>query len=249
MGLTSDLISEFVKITKDDVKEKKETIVYGTAVVEGDKKYVRLDGSNLLTPISATADTINGERVIVMIKNHTATITGNITSPAARVSDVRTAIEGVEKVGSIEELVDILSDVVIDHDDDIIAIQKQLATVKDFIIESGTNDIWSYEKWASGKLVCWGRYSGTAINASKNNEDGCYQSDPITVEFPVIFSDIPVISVNGGSASRINYIREKSSTQMNASFVVICHTSDQTSVDVSVSIHAIGTYATAVSEQ
>lgn len=88
MALSSDLISEFVKVTKDDMKDKKETTVYGTAVVKDGVTYVKLDGSELLTPISSTADAKDGERVSVLIKNHTATINGNRTSPAARKGDV-----------------------------------------------------------------------------------------------------------------------------------------------------------------
>lgn len=88
MALSNDLISQFVKATSDKKKDKKEETVYGTVVVQGDSKYVKLDGSDQLTPISTTADTKNGERVVVLIKNHTATVTGNISSPAARTDDV-----------------------------------------------------------------------------------------------------------------------------------------------------------------
>ena len=87
MALSSDLVSQFVQITKGE-KENKETTVYGTIVESNGGKYVRLDGSDLLTPISLAADAINGERVTVMIKNHTAIVTGNISSPAARTDDV-----------------------------------------------------------------------------------------------------------------------------------------------------------------
>lgn len=88
MSLSSDLISEFVKVTKDDEKPKSETIVYGTTVVYEGSTYVKLDGSELLTPVSTTSSTENGERVTVMIKDHTATITGNMSSPSARSGDV-----------------------------------------------------------------------------------------------------------------------------------------------------------------
>ena len=88
MGLSSDLISEFVKVTKDDEKPKNETIVYGTTVVYEGSTYVKLDGSELLTPVSTTSSAENGERVTVMIKDHTATITGNMSSPSARSGDV-----------------------------------------------------------------------------------------------------------------------------------------------------------------
>jgi len=84
MALTSDLISQFVKVTRDEVEVKQASIVYGTIVVNEGKKYVQLDGSDLLTPISATTEAENGERVTVMIKNHEATVTGNISSPSAR---------------------------------------------------------------------------------------------------------------------------------------------------------------------
>lgn len=89
MSLSADLISQFVKITKDDKKTKGETIVYGTTVEYEGTTYVRIDGSDLLTPVSTTAVTKPGERVTVMIKNHTATVTGNISSPAARTGDIK----------------------------------------------------------------------------------------------------------------------------------------------------------------
>ena len=98
MGLSSDLVSQFVQITQGE-KENKETTVYGTIVESNGGKYVRLDGSDLLTPISLAADAINGERVTVMIKNHTAIVTGNISSPAARtdaVNEIRDTVSSFE---------------------------------------------------------------------------------------------------------------------------------------------------------
>ena len=89
MGLSSDLISQFVKVTNIDKKTRKESTVYGTTVEYNGSKYVKLDGSELLTPVSTTSDTKAGERVTVMIKDHTAIITGNISSPAARTEDVQ----------------------------------------------------------------------------------------------------------------------------------------------------------------
>ncbi len=92
MGLTNDLISQFAKITKDTKDSSKESTVFGTAVKYNDSMYVRIDGSDLLTPAITTADVNPGERVIVMIKNHSATITGNVTSPSANGTDVKDAI-------------------------------------------------------------------------------------------------------------------------------------------------------------
>lgn len=89
MSLSSDLISQFVKVMKTEKKADKETTVYGKTVEYNGSTYVQLDGSDLLTPVSTTADTKPGERVSVLIKNHTATVTGNVTSPAARTGDVK----------------------------------------------------------------------------------------------------------------------------------------------------------------
>lgn len=90
MALSNDLISQFVKTTKDDTKKNDEQTVYGTIVEYNGDKYVKLDGSELLTPISSTTNVENDERVTVMIKNHTATVTGNLSSPAARTEEVET---------------------------------------------------------------------------------------------------------------------------------------------------------------
>ena len=89
MALSSELVSQFVKATKDEPQTKTESTVYGTICEYNGEKYVQLDGSELLTPISATAEADDGERVTVTIKNHTAIVNGNLTSPAARNESVR----------------------------------------------------------------------------------------------------------------------------------------------------------------
>ena len=101
MPLSSELVSQFVKITKDTKRTKVETTVYGTVVNYNGSKYVRLDGSELLTPVTMTVDAEAGERVIVRLKNHTATVTGNITSPAARVETVKIVVDSVAGVEDV----------------------------------------------------------------------------------------------------------------------------------------------------
>ena len=89
MELPKKLINEFAKVTNDTEKQENDTTVYGVISKNGDSTYVQLDGSDLLTPVSTTTDTQNGDRVTVLIKNHTAIVTGNMTSPAARTDDVK----------------------------------------------------------------------------------------------------------------------------------------------------------------
>ena len=107
MALSNDLISQFVRVTNDrNNTEKETTIVYGTAHKIGTNVYVKIDGSDILTPVSHTADVVEDERVTVMIKNHTATITGNITSPAARSTELKDIGTGIDdKLKAFETMV------------------------------------------------------------------------------------------------------------------------------------------------
>ena len=110
MALSSDLISQFVQITQEK-KQSKETTVYGTIVEYDGGKYVKLDGSDLLTPISTTADALAGERVTVMIKDHSALVTGNISSPSARTDTVKEIDNNVKELGTkISEFEIIIAD-------------------------------------------------------------------------------------------------------------------------------------------
>lgn len=102
MTLSNDLASQFAKLLNDDNDKKpKETSMYGTFVESDKKKYVKLDGSELLTPVIQTAAAKDGERVTVTVKNRTAVVTGNLSSPAARSGDVE---DLSAKVLSVEEL-------------------------------------------------------------------------------------------------------------------------------------------------
>lgn len=82
MALSADLVSQFARVVNGDKKPQTESTVYGTIVESDGKKYVRLDGSNLDTPISTTTDAKHGDRVTVLIKDHSAVVTGNISSPS-----------------------------------------------------------------------------------------------------------------------------------------------------------------------
>ena len=86
MILPSNLISDFVKATKDKLAQPRESVLYGT--IQSDTGYVQLDGSTVLTPIENKAVIAKaGDRVTVTIKDHKAIVTGNIASPAAREKD------------------------------------------------------------------------------------------------------------------------------------------------------------------
>lgn len=105
MDLNSILVSEFAKITNDNKETVNEgTTVYGTYRVDGDGAYVQIDGSDTRTPVATTSEARNGDRVTVLIKNHRAIITGNLTDPSTTVKSVEERIE--TGVGTIQETID-----------------------------------------------------------------------------------------------------------------------------------------------
>lgn len=88
MELSKVIIDDFAKVTNDDRHISQNTTLYGTIKVNGDKNYVQLDGSDLLTPCLSSVNVKDGERVMVVIGGHEAVVTGNMSSPAARLGDV-----------------------------------------------------------------------------------------------------------------------------------------------------------------
>lgn len=106
MDLSNNLISQFAKITKDQNGSSTETIVYGTAVSYGDKLYVNIDGSDSITPVVTTSEVKAGERVTILLKDHSATILGNVSNPAASTETVGKVLDEydviVAKIGDFE---------------------------------------------------------------------------------------------------------------------------------------------------
>lgn len=103
MALSSDLISQFVKATKDTSKDITETIVYGT--VQEDVSMVLIDGSDTPTPVNTSVVLRKDDRVSILLKNHEAIVTGNTTSPAPRkdeVIDVSKLNAAEARIGELE---------------------------------------------------------------------------------------------------------------------------------------------------
>lgn len=95
MAISYDLISEFAKVTNDTKKEVKETNTYGTIVMYGNTPYVKLDGSEIITPCVTMIAVEEGDRVAVQIKNHNAYITGSTSNPAASTKQMNEVKEDI----------------------------------------------------------------------------------------------------------------------------------------------------------
>lgn len=101
MALSNELINAFVKATNDKTEIKQEVTVYGTVFISDGVRYVTLDGSTELTPVSSLVTIADGDRVKVSIKDHRATVTGNLSSVSASSSDVITVTNEVTTVKTL----------------------------------------------------------------------------------------------------------------------------------------------------
>lgn len=100
MRNVNNLATTFAKIIKEDATATKDSTVYGTAVEFNGKMYVKLDGSERMTPIETTTSIKEGDRVTVLIKAHSATVTGNVTDPSTSKSDKKATDDKVEDLSS-----------------------------------------------------------------------------------------------------------------------------------------------------
>lgn len=103
MELASDLIKQFVDATNDSKSStNNDKTLNATAVVSEDGVFVEIDGSTVRTPVVMAADVRNGDRVLVTIENHQASIIGNITSPGSGRGASDLYDETLKEDGSIE---------------------------------------------------------------------------------------------------------------------------------------------------
>lgn len=104
MALSEDLVSKVIKTMNANSRSKQTSsnVLYGKAVVQDGVTYVQLDGSDAITPVVSTSDAKDGERVTVQINNRTASIVGNVDSPAARVADVQDVSQKVLYIDTLE---------------------------------------------------------------------------------------------------------------------------------------------------
>ena len=133
MELSSSLLSQFAKATKtESTKPDTGVQVEGTAKLYNNVIYVQLDGSDQLTPvISSTAGMKDGDRVTVLIKDHTAKVTGNVSSPSAGSDDLQEVKDDV--TDQISEFEIIIADKA-----DIKDLNAEKARIDDLIAENVT---------------------------------------------------------------------------------------------------------------
>lgn len=136
MKLSDELVSQFVKITNDEPEKKTETTVYATTV---DNYSVIIDGSDRTVPVDklTTVKMDRGDRVTIKIKDHTAIVTGNLSSPSAKNSDFQVTNEIVMKtsngVTEINDKIVTINGAITTIGEDIVRIDAGLTEVKSIV--------------------------------------------------------------------------------------------------------------------
>lgn len=127
MSLSNELISQFAKITNDKKTSRiDEVTLYGEVVKCDDSICVRFDGSEELTPVTTIAEkdeegnitnfkygaasVKTGDRVSVALKNHSATITGNLTDPPMGRAEVKVNDDSI--VATVDDKVKVQIDAI-----------------------------------------------------------------------------------------------------------------------------------------
>ena len=127
MPLSSDLISQFVKITQDKPVKNKESTLYGTVTVNGAERYVTFDGSEEKTPYNTNVVVHDKDRVLVRLKNHEATIVGNMT---VKGGEVKQTIDGQSKVVEVSKVISGYISA-----DDLVAVRADIDSLKSANVE------------------------------------------------------------------------------------------------------------------
>lgn len=183
MDLNSILVSEFAKITNDNAETiNNGTTLYGTYRTQGGRSYVQIDGSDVLTPSVTTSEARNGDRVTVLIKNHRAIITGNLTDPSASTTTVEEVKETVEfldsgvtdiknTVTSMDEIIDTVNWKYTDASGNLITLSGKIEDVLGKVSDANSNAndaakvATNYIKFFNGTGLVIGNNIGSATEA------------------------------------------------------------------------------------
>ena len=71
--------------------------------------------------------------------------------------------------------------------------------MNDYIVERGVTDIWTWEKWNSGKYVCFGNIDMSANAGTTDIFDGTASYKNVT--FPFLFTELPIVNLTNNSTS------------------------------------------------
>ena len=207
MALSQDLINQFVKLT-DREEKPKEVTVNGTYKMINGEEYVQIDGSEIWTPVTSTVEAETGERVKVMIKNHTATVTGNISSPSARSKSVKDLKDEVDEQGNTIKQLD---NTIEQQNNSIIQIDNNIKQVNNDILQANNaiNQQGNIIKQLGNEI----NQQGDVINSMNNNITA--NSNEITAINNTIIQQNNTITQHGNTIEQQGNIIKQQGNEIN----------------------------------
>lgn len=83
----------------------------------------------------------------------------------------------------------------------------------DFIVEQGTSGVWTYEKWKSGKAVCWGVVENLSVDVTETWGSIFVANNAIVAQsYPFTFKEVPTVQATPVITKGGNYILFTGST-------------------------------------
>lgn len=113
----------------------------------------------------------------------------------------------------------------------------------DYVVSSGINGIWAYQKWKSGIAKCWGTLVlDTSVQNAFEGVGLFYDNKMKSVSYPFTFKEIPTETVTLQSPGGVSWLANKTKNTKKASgiYTIISPDKQLTSASYSISIQVEG---------
>lgn len=120
------------------------------------------------------------------------------------------------------------------------------ASIKDFVVESGVTDIWTYQKWYSGIARCSCRLPVNTSITTNTTASSIFQADSIIagINYPINFetppSELATLQSNVGFAWLVN--KNKNTTATSGDYAIISIDKQIQPAEYAISIQVEGTW-------
>ena len=168
---------------------------------------------------------------LLQIIQQSSIIPDESLTQAGKAADAKATGDAIDKV--MQDVVQMVGETA----DDI------MGSMADRVIEHGTDGAWYWEKWLSGKAVCWCRYVLGNVNVTRA-WGNWYESDYYYVDFPTgLFSTAPdfldiTLMSSDGAAYISRYLEDMTAT--NTGRFNLSRATSRTVYRVVLGLYAIG---------
>lgn len=109
----------------------------------------------------------------------------------------------------------------------------------DYVTEQGTSDGWSYKKWSSGKVECWGIKT---VNGAINDNQSVSPHTKLALPFNIYNRSLQLMSITSsiGWKVRFAYINPSSPTDGQVATIVYTVDGTNTETNLAASIYIVG---------